>query len=306
MSEGMRRAVPTLLLTVALAGCGGNAPAAPDAPRDRADVAPLRVGATQLRLGDATTADADGSRQLPVGPRRVVPDDLRPDGRRDGVGAGASCPDQDLVPDGGNLAAVSAATLCLLNAERTDAGLVPLRADAKLAAASLAHSKAMVDQQFFDHTSPGGRDLVDRVRAAGYIDPAKAWTVGENIAWGSGTLSSPGKMVAAWMASPGHRANLLNPAFREVGIGVVPGSPRERDMAAAATYTTDFGTIGDPGAQPAAVAAAQPARKARSGRRPRAQRGRAARRDFTARRNPRRTAVKARIALGPKASPPGQ
>ncbi|HEV3002144.1 MAG TPA: CAP domain-containing protein, partial [Solirubrobacteraceae bacterium] len=68
------------------------------------------------------------------------------------------------------------------------------------------------------------------------------WSVGENIAWGSGTLSSPAGIVAAWMASPGHKENLLNPTYREIGIGIVPGSPRSPEMAGAATYTTDFGT----------------------------------------------------------------
>ncbi len=298
----MRFAVP-LLVTVLAAGCGGAPATAPDgvaqAP-DRIEVAPLKVGPTQLRLGDATAADdRSGSRQLPVGPRRVVPEDLRDRGRRDGVGAGAGCADRDLLPDGTNAAAVGAATLCLLNGERADAGLGPLRANARLATAAQGHSRDMVAEQFFSHTSADGRDLVARIRATGYIDPRKAWTVGENIAWGSGTLSTPASVVAAWMASPGHKANLLNPAFREIGIGIAPGSPRTRDVAGAATYTTDFGTLGDPDARPvAAVAATAPgARRARRG----ASRRRAAQRRV---RKARKAPVRARVALGPGASPP--
>jgi uncharacterized protein YkwD len=299
----MRHAVPTVLLAAVLAGCGGASTPSPphETPSGRVAAAPVKVGATQLRLGDATTADDhSGARQLPVGPRRVVPDDLRPHGRRDGVGAGASCADQDLLPDASNLGAVSAATLCLLNGERADAGLAPLQADAKLSAASRGHSQDMVDRQYFDHGEPGGRDLVARVRAVGFIDPKQGWMVGENIAWGSGTLSTPASIVAAWMASPGHRENLLNRDYREIGIGIVPGSPRARDLAGAATYTTDFGTIGDPRAKPVAVAAI---RRAPRLRRLRAHHRRAVhRRGLAARSVP----VRARIALGPKASPPGQ
>jgi uncharacterized protein YkwD len=301
----MGRAV-LLLLTALVAGCGGAAATPEDGrpePRDRIGAAPLKVGATQLRLGDATAADdRRGSRQLPVGPRSVVPEALHSgDGRRDGVGAGASCADRDLLPDASNATAVRAATLCLLNGERADAGLVALRTSARLAAAAEGHSVDMVGQQFFSHTSADGRDLAARIRVTGYLDPRKAWTVGENIAWGSGTLATPASIVAAWMASPGHRDNLLNPAFREIGIGVALGSPRQRDLAGAATYTTDFGTVGDPDARPVAAVAAV-ARKAKPG--PRARRA-ASRRTRKAQRA-RKAPLKARIALGPEASPPGQ
>ena len=82
--------------------------------------------------------------------------------------------------------------------------------------------------------------MVDRLTRTGYMRGARAWTVGENLAWGSGTRSTPREIVAAWMHSPGHRANILQRRFREIGIGVVFDSPRG-SSATAATYTTTFG-----------------------------------------------------------------
>jgi uncharacterized protein YkwD len=64
--------------------------------------------------------------------------------------------------------------------------------------------------------------------------------VGENIAWGSQELATPRSIVNGWMHSPGHRANILNRRFREIGIGVSRGAP-EPGFDRAATYATDFG-----------------------------------------------------------------
>jgi uncharacterized protein YkwD len=76
------------------------------------------------------------------------------------------------------------------------------------------------------------------VRAASYLNPRVYWTVGENIGWGTAQLSTPQAMVRAWMHSPGHRANILNPSFRDLGVGIVLGDPQGGDGV---TYTTDFG-----------------------------------------------------------------
>jgi hypothetical protein len=70
--------------------------------------------------------------------------------------------------------------------------------------------------------------------------------LGENLAWGTGGLATPGAIMQAWMNSPGHRENILNPDFREVGIGVVAGNPAAAD-GYGATYATEFGAIeGEP------------------------------------------------------------
>jgi uncharacterized protein YkwD len=130
------------------------------------------------------------------------------------------------------------ATLCLLNTQRAAHGLSPLRLSSELSTAARRHSLAMVSKRFFSHTSPGGATFLDRIKATGYLSGARSWNVGENIAYGSGRLSTPRAITRAWMNSPGHRANILSSAFRAIGIGIVSGTPVG---GGGATYTTDFG-----------------------------------------------------------------
>src|SRR4051794_29348503 len=116
-------------------------------------------------------------------------------------------------------------TLCLLNAERKKHGLRKLRLSKRLSKAAVKHSRDMVHRDYFSHTSLSGASFVDRIRHTGYLSGAHAWTVGENLAWGSGSLSSPAQTVRAWMHSPGHRHNILTGRFRHIGIGIVVGAP---------------------------------------------------------------------------------
>ena len=99
----------------------------------------------------------------------------------------------------------------------------------------------MVRRSYFAHVSPGGGDLRGRVSRTGYLGGASNWMLGENIAWGSGSLGTPRAIVAAWMRSPGHKANILRARFDEIGIAIVGGAPRA-DLDDATTYVTDFGT----------------------------------------------------------------
>jgi uncharacterized protein YkwD len=147
----------------------------------------------------------------------------------------------DSVPDASNLTQVGQATLCLLNNERGAQGLRPVTEAPGLTQPSLAYSARMVAESFFAHESPDGGTLVDRLTAVGYIAPDGDWAVGENIAWGQGELSTPRSIVAAWMASPGHRKNILTGEYTEIGLGVVTGTPG--DTSWGATYTTDFGAV---------------------------------------------------------------
>jgi uncharacterized protein YkwD len=130
------------------------------------------------------------------------------------------------------------ATLCVLNAERARHNLRPLRFNRRLSKAARRHSRAMARKRFFSHTSPGGRTFVDRIRRTGYLHGARNWNIGENIAWGSGSLSAPRAIATAWMNSPGHRANILSRSFGAIGIGVARGTP---SGGGGAIYTTDFG-----------------------------------------------------------------
>src|SRR3954470_20872575 len=153
----------------------------------------------------------------------------------------APCAGADLVPDAGNLAQVGQATLCLLNDERAAAGLRPLTYSAPLTTPSAAYSARMVTENFFAHESPDGTTLESRLTAAHYIAPNGDWFVGENLAWGQGSLATARNIMVAWMNSAGHRHNILEPEFTEVGIGIVPGTPGDPNWGA--TYTTDFGDV---------------------------------------------------------------
>lgn len=100
----------------------------------------------------------------------------------------------------------------LVNVERAAEGLAPLNYDARLAAAARDHSEDMGLQDYFSHTSLDGRTVSERIEDAGY-----SWnTYGENIAAGQPT---PEDVIDSWMSSQGHRANILNPNFCDIGVG---------------------------------------------------------------------------------------
>ena len=150
----------------------------------------------------------------------------------------AGCAGADAV--GASADTLRSATLCLLNKRRRAHGLRRLRGDRDLREAAQRYAQDMVSRAFFSHVAPGGVDLEDRLRASGFINPSESWFVGENLAWGAGALGSPRSVVRMWMNSPGHRANILQPRFRHIGIGVAAGAPQPAG-GPAATYATNFG-----------------------------------------------------------------
>ena len=106
-----------------------------------------------------------------------------------------------------------------LNAERTKAGLSTLQAEAVAIRAAKAHSEDMLGRGYFDHLTPEGWTPVQRYSMLGGAGQRK---VAENLLRGS---SDPAQIVAAWMASPGHRANILDPDMNEVGVGLAASDP---------------------------------------------------------------------------------
>jgi uncharacterized protein YkwD len=149
------------------------------------------------------------------------------------------------MPSSQNLDRVRAATLCLINRERAGQGESPLAVDPHLGCAAQAHSDDMASADYFDHVGPGGDTPLSRVRHCGYIYSSQAgYEIGENIGWGTLWLATPRAMVSAWMASPGHRANILDGRYRDTAIGVSPHplSSMARGQAGA-VYTQDFGVI---------------------------------------------------------------
>ena len=137
-------------------------------------------------------------------------------------------------------ATTARATLCLINAERTAHGLRSLKLDSKLNRAARLHSQDMVAGRYFAHDSRSGARFSARIARTGWMSGRSRWSVGENLAWGSGSLAAPRSIVASWMKSVEHRANILSPRYRVIGIGIVAGAPVS--AANAATYTTDFGS----------------------------------------------------------------
>ena len=153
----------------------------------------------------------------------------------------AGCENTDQAPTEATVDETRDAVLCLLNRERTRRHMAKLRENSRLRRAAQEHTRDMVQREFFEHVSPGGGTMLDRLKKTGYVDGG-GWTIGENIAWGTGQLATPASIVRSWMRSPGHRANILRRRFREVGIGIsvrVPVDTRGADLGA--TYTTDFG-----------------------------------------------------------------
>jgi uncharacterized protein YkwD len=156
------------------------------------------------------------------------------------VAQAPTCTNTDVMPTAQNLELVRAAILCLHNHIRVQAGLPALKDNAKLRKAAIGQSNDMVANGYFDHTSLDGDTFVDRIVGAGYVKRNDGWTLGENLAWGTGDLSTAQGVMNAWMNSPGHKANILKKAYREVGIGIKLGVPS--DTGVGATVTADFGT----------------------------------------------------------------
>lgn len=150
-----------------------------------------------------------------------------------------ACANADVTPSAANLRAMAKATLCLVNQERRQRRLVALKANKSLGKVATRFATRLVTGRFFDHTAPDGTTTLDRIRSSGYLTGGlRRWWVGENIAYATGKLATPKAIVAGWMASPGHRANILQSRYRDLGLGVSLGSP---DGPEGATYVHDFG-----------------------------------------------------------------
>ncbi|MGL5927789.1 MAG: CAP domain-containing protein [Dermatophilaceae bacterium] len=104
----------------------------------------------------------------------------------------------------------------LVNAERAKAGCRALSVDERLVAAAQKHSEDQAAHSTMSHTSSDGRSMVDRLKAEGY--PYRS--AGENVAAGQPDAAS---VMGSWMDSPGHRGNILNCGFTEIGVGVAKG-----------------------------------------------------------------------------------
>ncbi|MCV3216720.1 CAP domain-containing protein [Plectonema radiosum NIES-515] len=124
----------------------------------------------------------------------------------------------------------------LTNAQRLQAGLQPLTLNSKLNNSAQAHSEDMALHDFFNHKGSNGSSMGDRAKASGY----QFSRLGENIAAGYAT---PEDVVQGWLNSPGHRANILNPSYREIGIGYYYLANDTGNVNQNYYWTQDFGVI---------------------------------------------------------------
>ncbi len=129
-----------------------------------------------------------------------------------------------------------------LNALRASRGLARLRVSPALTTAAVVHSTSMAKKGYFTHNSANGASFSQRIA---YFYPARGyrrWSVGENLLWGSPDVGAV-RALKLWLASPPHRANLLNPRWREVGLAAVhsTSAPGVYHNAPATIVTADFG-----------------------------------------------------------------
>jgi uncharacterized protein YkwD len=140
------------------------------------------------------------------------------------------------------LGALDLGVVAQLNQVRVAAGLTPLQTSPELAAAATEHSTEMVTDGYFAHNSHSGAVFWKRVLHYYPLVGSHSWSVGENLLWTSGTLTAS-QAMALWMASPAHRANVLSPLWRQIGILSLGRSaaPGTFDGRTVIVITADFG-----------------------------------------------------------------
>jgi uncharacterized protein YkwD len=98
-----------------------------------------------------------------------------------------------------------------------------MRASAPLSRAARRHSREMLLGGYLGHVGPGGITPAARIRSAGYLGKARSWSIGEALAFSSTSRATPASLVSQLRRSPPHRAILLSPTLRDIGIGVAAG-----------------------------------------------------------------------------------
>ena len=218
--QGGTRASPALGVTLTRAATGTPGAGTPGSP-SAATSAPSAASGTPAPQGVA----GDGS---PTSAETL------------GTPSGA-CQNADDVPTAGTIAQSDQSALCLVNNQRIAAGIAPLRENALLDQAADAHTTDMIANDYFAHVSPSGVTVLDWVSNSGYLLPNAGYVLGENIAWGTYTLATPDSIVAAWMNSPDHRANILNAGFDDAGMAVAASVPASLALGQpGALYTQVF------------------------------------------------------------------
>jgi uncharacterized protein YkwD len=150
-----------------------------------------------------------------------------------------ACSGASRQPGRQSLAEAQSTITCLLNKQRARNHMQRVRASTPLAAAAAEHSSAMASENFFSHEGDG--TPASRAANAGYMAGARAWGIGETLGWATDKAATPKSVVLGWMKSPEHRGVILSRQFRQVGVGIVDGSPVAGIDQDAETFTAVFG-----------------------------------------------------------------
>ncbi|MDX6466938.1 MAG: hypothetical protein QOI27_1978 [Gaiellaceae bacterium] len=140
------------------------------------------------------------------------------------------------------LSSLESGVLSDLNRIRVQHGLQPVKLSARLTASAAQHSEEMGADGYFEHNSQDGTEFWKRIDRFYGQNGYGYWSVGENLLWSSPNVD-PAGALQLWMNSPEHRANILSPRWREIGISAVhfataPGTYKGREVT---IITTDFG-----------------------------------------------------------------
>jgi uncharacterized protein YkwD len=157
-------------------------------------------------------------------------------------GAAACSAATGAEPTPSNREADEVATLCLINRIRAAHHLPALRDNRQLASVADSQVTSMVARDWFSDVRPGGITPLALVGSTSYPARAATIAVGQNIAWGTGSFSTPAHIVSEWMASPPHRAIILTRQYRDAGVSIEPAVPGVLHAGhAGATYAMEFG-----------------------------------------------------------------
>lgn len=194
-----------------------TAPAAPSASEAPVATEPAASEAPASATPAAPEAPASTAPSAPEAPASTAPSTPEATASASPSTAGTTAP----------ASAAVTRVVALVNTERGKVGCSPLTLNAKLSKAAQDHSADMASHQNMSHTGSDGSDPGQRITTAGYT-----WSAyGENVAYG---YSTPEEVMAGWMSSPGHKRNILDCAFKEIGVGLAqPGSYWTQDFGAA-------------------------------------------------------------------------
>jgi uncharacterized protein YkwD len=209
--------IPTVTTTGAPITADPSAPPS-DAPPVTPSVTPTAVPTTPTPTSAPTTSTAPAP-GAPKPPTTTTPTTTAPP---------APTKPPVTTPPTGN-AALEAQVVDLVNVERARLGCVAIRANDKLTQAARAHSADQAARNYFSHVTPEGVTFSTRISNAGY-----AWRgAAENIAKGYGTAAA---VMTGWMNSPGHKTNIQNCNYLDLGVGVAA------DASGSLIWTQNFGT----------------------------------------------------------------